>query len=84
LPDLAQLPIRVRFLDSAWWYLLNLKKGLEYMRDQIAGDSYARVTHPYPEKLFAMVDSGFVAKFSRGTDCTGSRLGAKKEEPALR
>src|ERR1700694_2117118 len=28
--------------------------------------------------------SGFVAKFRRGTDCTGSRLGAEKEEPALR
>ena len=52
------------------------------MRDHLARDSYARVTHPYPDKLFAMVDANLDAT-SLGRELYCVRKEVEKDLPHL-
>ena len=54
--------------------LLHLKKGLEYVRDHITGDSYARVTHSDADEI--------LIRLSANLDATsvGGKLDCVREE----
>ena len=55
--------------------MFHLKKGLEYIRDHIAGDSYARVTDPDPDKFLVRVSANLNATSLRGElYCVGEEV----------